>query len=275
MGDLLDFFSGKAFYEVGGLFWGELLKASSDILTADPSGAKYKDIWSTISSIYTTMNVIAAALLTLFFLYGFCRDSVDLHSDLTFDKTIKLFIRLIITSNLLSALLTIMPKLFSYASSLSNALLEKKNLSYALQFDGAKVYEDIVSCDYGVLTTTLTGILFLVFCVVCGGVIALTVFGRLLRIYMIAPFAGIAISTLAAGGRVSDVGYSYIKTFFAYTFSILLISVVIVIAKSFIHSISFNTNNGMLVLLEYCLKMAALSGSVKMADTQIQKAFGL
>ena len=65
-------------------------------------------------------------------------------------------------------------------------------------FDGAKVYENISSADFGTMTAFLTSILFFLFTVVCGFIVVLTVLNRILKIYMIAPFAGVALSTLAA-----------------------------------------------------------------------------
>ena len=90
---------------------------------------------------------------------------------------------------------------------------------------------------------------------------------------MIAPFAGVALSTLAAGGQTANVGYSYIRTFFGYVFSALLIAVVIAISASFINTV--DTENAIVRLLEYCLKMGVISSSVKMSDSVMQKAFNL
>lgn len=110
--DLGDFFSGKDFFETAGYAWNDMMKLAADVLTKNPSSGTYKDVWENISTIYTTLNVVAVSLLCIFFLYGFCRDSCDLHTDLTFERTIKMFIRLIITSNVMSMALSYMPKFF-------------------------------------------------------------------------------------------------------------------------------------------------------------------
>ena len=248
---------------------------SEDVLTKNPAKGTYKDVWESISTIYTTLNVVAVSLLCVFFLYGFCRDSCDLHTDLTFDKTIKMFIRLIITSNVLSMALTYMPKFFSWGKSLTQAILGENGLYMVYDFDGAKVYENISSADFGTMTAFLTSILFFLFTVVCGFIVVLTVLNRILKIYMIAPFAGVALSTLAAGGQTAQVGYSYIRTFFGYVFSALLIAVVIAISGSFIDTVSIDTENALVRLLEYCLKMGVIASSVKMSDSVMQKAFSL
>lgn len=273
--DLGDFFSGKDFFECAGYAWNDMMQLASDVLTKNPAKGTYKDVWESISTIYTTLNVVAVSLLCVFFLYGFCRDSCDLHTDLTFDKTIKMFIRLIITSNVLSMALSYMPKFFSWGKSLTQAILGDNGLYMVYDFDGVKVYENISSADFGTMTAFLTSILFFLFTVVCGLIVVLTVLNRILKIYMIAPFAGVALSTLAAGGQTAQVGYSYIRTFFGYVFSALLIAVVIAISGSFIDTVSIDTENALIRLLEYCLKMGVIASSVKMSDSVMQKAFGL
>ena len=87
--DLGDFFSGKDFFEAAGYAWNDMMKLAADVLTKNPSSGTYKDVWENISTIYTTLNVVAVSLLCIFFLYGFCRDSCDLDADLTFERTIK------------------------------------------------------------------------------------------------------------------------------------------------------------------------------------------
>jgi len=272
--DIGDFFSGKDFFEASGYIWNDMMKMGSDVLLKNPSSGDYETVWTSIKTMYTTLNAVAVALMVVFFLYGFCRDSCDLHNDLTFDRTIKMFIRLIITSNVMSLALSWMPKFFSWAKSLTSAILGK-NTIMAFSFDGAKAYEYISDGDFGTMTCFLTSILFFVFSAVCGFMVCITILNRILKIYMIAPFAGLALSTLAAGGGTAQVGYSYIRTFFGYVLSALMIAVVIAISGSFIDVIAIDTENGIVRLLEYCLKMGAIASAVKMSDSVMQKAFNL
>lgn len=273
--DIGDFFSGKDFFEAAGYAWNGMMQLASDVLLKNPSTGTYKNTWEGISTIYITLNVVAVSLLCVFFLYGFCRDSCDLHADLTFDRVIKMFIRLILTSNVMNLALSWMPKFMSWGKQLTQAILGTSDLKMAFDFDGAKVYENISGADFGTMTAFLTSILFFMFNCVCGFIVVLTILNRILKIYMIAPFAGLALSTLAAGGQTAQVGYAYIKTFFGYVFTALLIAVVIVISSTFIDTVVLDTENAVVRLLEYCLKMGAVASSVKMSDSVMQKAFGL
>lgn len=272
--DLGDFFSGKDFFEAAGYVWNDMIKLGADVLLKNPSSGDYETVWEAISTMYTTLNAVAVALMVVFFLYGFCRDSCDLHNDLTFDRTIKMFIRLIITSNVMSLALSWMPKFFGWAKSLVSAILGK-NTTMAFSFDGAKAYKYISDGDFGTMLCFMTSLLFFIFSAVCAFMVVITVLNRILKIYMIAPFAGLALSTLAAGGGTAQVGYSYIRTFFGYVLSAVMIAVVIAISGSFIDVIAIETENGLVRLLEYCLKMGAIASAVKMSDSVMQKAFNL
>ncbi len=273
--DLGDFFSGKAFFENAGYVWNDLMKLGSSVLTKDPSGKTYEETWEQVTNIYTAINSIGITLLVLFFVYAFCRDAVDLHTDMTMDKTIKLFIRLIIVTNVMGLALTWMPKFFGWAQTLTKVVLGKTKFGF--YFDGAKIYQDITASSpgWGAMVGFLTSILFFLFTCVCGFMVVFTILNRIIKIYMIAPFAGIALSTLAGGGQIAQVGYSYIKTFFGYVLSALLIAVVIVISTTFIDTLSLKTDSAIITLLTYCLKMGAIASSVKASDSVMQKAFGL
>lgn len=113
--DLGDFFSGKSFFEMSGYVWNDLMKMSNQVLLKNPSEGVYENTWNQISNIYTTLNSIAVTLVVLFFVYSFCRDAVDLHTDMTMEKTIKLFIRLTIVTNVMGLALTWMPKFMRWA----------------------------------------------------------------------------------------------------------------------------------------------------------------
>lgn len=272
--DLGDFFSGKSFFEMSGYVWNDLMDLGSKVLVKNPTRGVYKETWTQVSDIYTTLNTVAVTLMVLFFVYSFCRESVDLHTDMTMDRTIKLFIRLIIVTNVMSLALTWMPKFMKWARVLTKAILGEAKFGF--YFDGAEIYEAVTEASgWGALVAFLTSFLFFLFTCVCGFMVVFTILNRIIKIYMIAPFAGVALSTLAAGGQTAQVGYSYIKTFFGYVLSALLIAVVIVISTTFIDTISLDSESAIITLLGYCIKMGAISSAVKSSDAVMQKAFGL
>lgn len=272
--DIGDFFSGKSFFEMSGYIWHDLMKAASNILLKDPTQGTYESTWADVGTIYTTLNVLTGTLLGLFFLYGFIKDSIDIHAEMTLSRTFKIFIRLIISINVVTLAFDWIPQFMLWAKNIVAAILGTKKFGF--YFDGASVYQEVSSASWGTIVAFLTSFLFFLFTVICGFLVIFTVLNRVIKIYLIAPFCGIALSTLAGGGQISQVGYSYIKSFLGYVFSALLVAVAIVLSTTFINTISITgVDNAIVKLLEYCLKMGAITGAVKGADSLMQKAFGL
>ena len=270
---MLDFFSGKTFFESAGYIWNDLMRLAGGTLLKNPSKGAYAGTWTDVSSVYTTMSLLSGILVTLNFLYGFCRECTDLHAEMSFDRTIKLFIRLIITSNVVTFAFNWIPNFLKWGKNLTSAVLGVKKFGFYL--DGEKIYEEIASADWGGMVAFLTSFIFFLYTAVCGFMIVMAVIKRILKIHMTAPFCGLALSTLAAGGQLSQIGYSYIRAFFGYILEALLIALAIVLSTTFIGTISVKTDNAIMILVEYCLKMGAITSAVKGAEAMMQKAFNL
>ena len=259
--DIGDFFSGKGFFELAGYLWNTLMESAGDVLLKDPSRGSYAGIWSDLGSIYTALNVIATSLVVLFFLYGFLRDSVDIHSELTLDRTIKMFIRLILTANAVSFAFSWMPDFFKWAKNITVVILGTKTFGFS--FDGAEVYEQIADADWGAMVAFLTSFLFFLFAAICGFIVILTVLKRVINIYLIAPLPFFQTLPSITNGRENT------------AFSACLIAVVIVISGSFINTFAITSGNAIVKLVECCVKMGAIATAVKGADSVMQKAFNL
>ncbi len=273
LGKVQDFFSGKDFFEISGEIWNDIMTFGSSILIKNPSKGIYADSWESIEGVYDLFGILSTSLLCIFFLYGFLKESTDLHADMTFDRTIKMFIRLILVTNLVNYIMKWIPQLLSWGTSLTKLILGKNKFGF--RFNGAKVYENVAGSDWGMLVAFLTSMLFFLFTVYCAFTIIYPILMRILKIFMLVPFCGLALSTLAAGGQAAQVGYSYIKALLGTVLQALIIAVVIVISSGFVDTISIVSTNAIVVLVEYCLKMLSLSAAVKTSDQLMQKAFNL
>ena len=209
----------------------------------------------------------------MFFVYGYCRESVDLKSNMTFVTVIKMMFRLVVVANVMSLALTMMPKLFRCARLFAEVISGDKD--YGFFFDGAKIYEDISSGNNGVMLCFITSIVFFFFTLACAFFLIQPILLRTMKVYMLAPFCGIALSTIAAGGQVSQTGYAYVRSFLGTVFSAALIAVVLSLSSNFIQTISIKSEEAIVRMLVYCLKMSTISASVKTVDSLMQKAFNL
>lgn len=270
---ITDFFQGKTFFEMAGYVWNDMMKFASGAMLKNPTNGIYTDTWADVANVYHVMNLLAGVLTTLFFLYGFCKECTDLHTEMTLDRTIKLFIRLVIVVNGVTYVFSWLPDFLKWASNLSRAILGTKKFGFYI--DGEKIYENIESTPWGHITVFLTSFLFFLFAAVCGFLIVMAVLKRFLKIFLIAPFCSLAFSTLAAGGQLSQVGYSYIKTFIGYALEILIIALAIVLSTTFIQTVSIESDSSIIILVQYCIKMASITSAVKGTESIMQKAFSL
>ena len=77
--------------------------------------------------------------------------------------------------------------------------------------------------------------------------------------YMLIPFASIALSTIAGGGEIARTGYAYIKTMLVYAFEIVLMAVVLAIAGSFLMGSSVLDSGDNLQLVYVCLLYTSIT----------------
>lgn len=270
---ITDFFNGKIYFKLAGEAWDVLMNTASGIITKNPTSGVYASTWTSVKDIYAIVNVLAGVLVCLFFLYGYCRECVDLHTELTLDRTIKMFIRLIITVNVVTYFFSWIPDFMKWAKDIAVVILGIKETSFS--FNALAVYEELKNSDWGTLTIFFTGMLFCLFSLICGFIVVSSVLSRVLKIYMIAPFCSLSLSTLAGGGQLAQVGYSYIRTFFGYVLSVLLIAAAIVFSTTFINTLEISSDSAVIKIIEYCLKILAITTAVKSAESVMTKAFNL
>lgn len=263
------------FYTVSMVVWNKLTGLSVNLLTQNPTKGKYENVWNTVTDLYDSLSAIAGLLIVIFFMYGFLRDSSDIHAEYSLDTVFKLFIRLIICGNIVGMSMPFIKKIIGWSISLTKIV--SGDFSIISGFgNGVDMIKQLKNAGFdGSLVLFLFGILFLIFTVLCGGLILFTVLNRIFRLYMISPFAAVALSTLVAGGNVANTGYSYIKAFLGYAFSAVMIAVALTLAPAYIKIITLNSDNGFVIFLEYCLRMCTVTAAVKGTDILMTKAFGL
>lgn len=120
-------------------------------------------------------------------------------------------------------------------------------------------------------------LIFLLIAIACCVIMVWSVFGRFINMYMLIPFASIALSTIAGGGEIARTGYAYIKTMLVYAFEIVLMAVVLAIAGSFLmgSSVLDSGDNLQLVYVESIVKMVCISAALKGCDATFRRAFNM
>lgn len=254
------------------------IKFVFNLLSIDPTGtlsqkgvdtASWHSIWNKVSGLYDTFSVIGYSLVVLFFLYGFLRDTVDIRQELHLESIIKLFIRFIITINVMNAFITYVPQFCHWAIDLLGVT------SKTFTFDSKGIAKKIV--DQYDIAAFFIGLLLFILCFACAILVIYTCFGRLINFYLLIPFGSIALSTLAGGGQLSQTGFSYIKSLLVYTFEIVAMGVVLAISGVFINSsvLAKGGAGANWLIVEVIVKMITVVAALKGADATIKKAFNM
>lgn len=260
-------------------------KACSDMVigycTQDPTSL---GPWRTISVLYGSFLGVGASLMTLYFVMGWLRESVDIRTTFTAENLFKMFIRLIITAALLDGALTLIVQLLR----LGGLLAAQVGAQIQTDYNVSEIFDAITEGMEGGdmlgagFVCLLGGLLGFVAIIVSGVSILLTVLTRFFKIFMTIPFAPPALASFAGGHGLSQSGISWLKTFFSYCLEVVAIGLALLISFLF-----FRGNNSyfnadaqswagvFLGILNVCLPMLTAVACVKGAEMTVRRALGL
>lgn len=266
-----DYLSGKGLFELAGDIFNNTLGILYSLLGVNPSGETYAEAWNTVENLYNIFIIIGIPLITIFFIYGYCRDAVDIRAELQTETTVKMYIRLIMSVTLLNGLMMWIPKFFSWAIKLLG-ITEQSSMAL-----DTKSLAEIMVEDSNIFTRYIFGLLFLLVVLVACALMIWTCLGRFLNLYILIPLAPIALSTLAAGGQAAQTGYAYIKSVLFYTFEVVVLGIVLAIAPAFISAFSFaeTGSSGMTVMLEGIVKVITIAAGLKGSETLVKHSLNL
>lgn len=261
----------KKFIEMPLNMFGKIINMVYDFLRINPTEGKYKDAWNAVSNLNKTFLVIGTTLITIFFLWGFCRDSIDIKQDMHMESIIKLLIRYVISVNLVTSFINYVPDLCGWAVSLVGAV------DPSITFDSGKIAQGIIDNTNVVMGFIIALLLFLI-CFACGAIMIFTCMGRFFNFYLLIPFSSIALSTFAGGGQMSQTGVNYLKNMLAVIFEIVAMAIALTIIGPFLQGsiITKQTDyKTWFTLLEVIVKMITVTACFKGASATVRKAMNL
>ena len=83
-------------------FWNNQVSLVFELLGQSPTGFKGGGPWGIIEGIEPLFVGIGSALVVLFFVIGFCAESVDIREEIRFEAILRMFIRVAIAQWLVS-----------------------------------------------------------------------------------------------------------------------------------------------------------------------------
>lgn len=268
---ILDAFDGEPIFKIACDLFNSVIGLIYSLLGVNPTTGSYEKVWDIVQNLYTAFSAVGAPLVVIFFVYGYCRDAVDIKAELQLEATVKMFIRMIIAVVLIEGVIKWYPRLFGWAMALLGVTKES-----TFSLDSKAISKSLADSQV-VVVGLVMAIIFLLIVIAASAIMIWTCLGRFLNLYIITPFGSIALSTIAAGGQVAQTGYAYIKSMLLYTFEIVPMGIVMAITPAFLQGFSIidSGSGGFLVLVEAIVKILVIASGLKGAETVIKRATNL
>lgn len=261
-------------------FWNNQVSLVFAMLGQSPVNFKGGGPWQVVERIEPIFVGVGSSLVVLFFVIGFCAESVDVKEEMRFEVILRMLIRLGIAEWLVANNVTIMKAFFSTIGNLVNALSAGQYTTVSIDSAQAEI---ISGLGFGEsLIMLILAALLSVIVIICGFFMIYTVYFRFLKLLIIVPMGAIAFSTLAGNRNVAHTASSYSKHFLSVVFEAVTMALAIIICNAFISAglPAFTGNYAdwakvLIYLCEMTFTIALTVGSVKGAQSLTGKALGL
>lgn len=261
-------------------FWNNQIKLVFALLGTTPDAFKLGSPWNVIQGIEPIFVGVGSSLVVLFFVIGFCSESVDIKEEMRFEVILRMLMRIGIAEWLVANNVTIMKAFFQTIANLVNAMGAGTIKELKISSAQANVIKDL-GFGESLIMLILTAVLSLII-IICGFFIIYTVYFRFLKILIIVPIGALACSTLAGNRTVSHSFVTYCKYFLSVTMEAVTMALAIIACNALVNAglPSFTGNytdwaKTLIYLCELTFTVAMTVGSVKGAQSLTSKALGL
>ena len=269
-----------ALFEVVFGFWNNQVNLVFELLGQSPQTFKGGGPWGVIEGVEPLFVGIGSALVVLFFVIGFCAESVDIREEVRFESILRMFIRVALAQWLVSYNVDIMKAVFTSIGNLVGLLGTSDSVEITIDPAQADVIKDL---GFGTSIVFLIIAVFLsLIVIICGFFLIYNVYFRFLKIMVIVPFGALASSTLAGNRGISNTFTQFMKYFISVSFEAVTMILAILLCNAFISAglPSFTGDyeewaKTLIYLGEMACAVALTVGSVKGAQNLTSRALGL
>ena len=261
-------------------FWNNQISLVFELLGQSPTAFKDGGPWGIIEGLEPIFVAVGSSLVVLFFVIGFCSESVDIREEMRFEVILRILIRLGLAEYMVANNVTIMKAFFTSVGNLVGLLTQGESVTLTIADEQAEVIKNL-GFGESLIMLILTALLSIIV-IICGFFLIYTVYFRFLKLMVIVPIGAIAFSTMSGNRMVAQTAVSYAKYFLSVTFEAVTMALAIIICNAFISSglPSFtgdyaNWAKTLIYLCEMTFTIALTVGSVKGAQSLTGKALGL
>ena len=263
--------------------YNNMLNSALDIMTKSPEEWN-ADGWSFIvNTVNETFVIFASALIVVFFLIGFCAESIDVRREMNIKAMIKSFIKLGIAEYFVVNSINIVTGLFGLIDDLTS-FRNKQEFQGKFTFDVSidVTTDDLLTIGNGpALLAVVVSFVCMVALIISGAIITYTAYMRFFKILILIPYGAIASATMAGNHMVSNTAVSFWK----YAIGTVLEGVTMILALCLFGIIdgggglSFVALTGDFEIIGKLIDKTLLAllclGTVKGSGALIQKALSL
>ena len=261
-------------------FWNKQVSLIFGLLGQSPVDFKGGGPWAIIEKINPIFVAVGSSFVVLFFVIGFCSESIDVKEDMRFEVILRMLIRVGLAEWFVANNVTIMKSIFTSVGALVGLLTAESTSK--LEIDSAQA-EVIKNLGFGeslimlILTTLMAAII-----IICGFFLIYTVYFRFLKLMVIVPLGSLAYSTMGGNKVVANTAVTYTKYFLSVVFEALTMALAVIMCNAVINAglPEFTGNyedwcKTLIYLCELTFTVALTVGSVKGAQMLTSKALGL
>ena len=261
-------------------FWNDKIALVFELLGQSPTEFKGGGPWRVISDIEPIFVGVGSSLVVLFFVIGFCSESIDVKEEIRFETVLRMLMRLGIAEWLVANNVTIMKAFFQSVGTLVGLITNSGITKLKIPQEQQDIIEGL-GFGESLLMMILAVIIALVI-IFCGFMIVYTVYFRFLKILVIVPFGAIAFSTTSGNRMVSHTAVTYAKHFLAVLLEAVTMALAIIVSNAFLNAglPTFTSDyadwtKALMYMCELTFSVAMTVGSVKGAQNLTSKMLGL
>ena len=261
-------------------FWNNQISLVFELLGQSPTAFKGGGPWGIITGIEPVFVAVGSSLVVLFFVIGFCSESIDIREEMRFEVILRILIRLGLAEYMVANNVTIMKAFFTSVGNLVGLLTEGDRTTLKIAEEQADIIKNL---EFGEsLIMLILAALLSIIVIICGFFLLYTVYFRFLKLMVIVPIGSIAFSTMSGNRMVAHTAVTYAKYFLSVTFEAVTMALAIIVCNAFINAglpeftgDYANWAKTLIYLCEMTFGIALTVGSVKGAQSLTSKVLGL
>lgn len=261
-------------------FWNHQISLVFSMLGQSPVSFKGGGPWALIESVNPFFVAVGSSLVVLFFVIGFCSESVDVREEMRFEVILRLLIRLVLAEWFVVNNVRISKAVFQTVGNMVNTLSAGTGNTLMIDSTQADIIRNL-GFGESLIMLILTALLSIII-IICGFFMIYTVYFRFLRLLIVIPLGPLAFSTMGGNRAVSHTMAAYCKYFLSVCFEAVTMALAIMMCNAFINAGLPAFAGGyadwtqtLIYLCEMTFSIALTVGCVKGAQSLTSKVFGL